>query len=49
MAEIIKFNGNMKAVVQESELNWAEFKDSLIEDETKKNDKDEVCEYQLRK
>lgn len=49
MAEIIKFNGNMKAVVQESDLNWAEFKDSLIEDETKKNDKDEVCEYQLRK
>lgn len=49
MAEIIKFNGNMKAVVQESELNWAEFKDSLVEDETKKNDKDDVCEYQLRK
>lgn len=49
MAEIIKFNGNMKAVIQESELNWAEFKDSLVEDETKKNDKDEVCEYQLRK
>lgn len=49
MAEIIKFNGNMKAVVQESELDWSSFKDTLVENETKKNDKDEACEYELRR
>lgn len=49
MAEIIKFNGNMKAVVQESNLNWDSFKDSLVDDGTQKNNKDEVCEYELRK
>lgn len=49
MAEIIKFNGNMKAVVQESNLNWDSFKDSLVDDGTQKNSKDEVCEYELRK
>lgn len=49
MAEIIKFNGNMKAVVQESELDWSSFKDTLVDNETNKTDKDEACEYELRR
>ena len=37
MSEIIKFNGNMKAVVQESEMNWDEFKDALYASDSNGN------------
>ena len=36
MSEILKFNGNMKAVMQESDLNWEEFKDTLYETDSNK-------------
>ena len=50
MSEIIKFNGNMKAVVQESELNWDSFKDTLIDSNSDKtdSDKEEKSTYRLR-
>lgn len=50
MSEIIKFNGNMKAVAQESDLNWDSFKDSLVDSDsdTSKKDNEEKLTYQLK-
>ena len=47
MSEILKFNGNMKAVMQESDLNWEEFKDTLYETDNPQQ-KDESEAYELK-
>lgn len=49
MSEILKYNGNMKAVVQESDLDWSKFKDTLYESETNSEETDETITYQLKK
>ena len=48
MSEILKFNGNMKAVMQESDLNWEEFKDTLYETDNTPQQKDEAEAYELK-
>ena len=48
MSEILKFNGNMKAVMQESDLNWEEFKDTLYETDSTPQQKDESEAYELK-
>lgn len=48
MSEILKFNGNMKAVMQESDLNWEEFKDTLYETDNTPQQKDESEAYELK-
>lgn len=48
MSEIIKFNGNMKAVIQESEMDWDSFRDTLYETEGNKETKDEAEKYELK-
>lgn len=48
MSEILKFNGNMKAVMQESDLNWEEFKDTLYETDNAPQQKDESEAYELK-
>ena len=48
MSEILKFNGNMKAVMQESDLNWEAFKDTLYETDTPPQQKDESEAYELK-
>ena len=48
MAEILKFNGNMKAVMQESDLNWEAFKDTLYETDNTPQQKDESEAYELK-
>lgn len=49
MAEIIKYNGNMKVMAQESEINWDEFKDTLVDSGTSasNDEKSDICEYEL--
>lgn len=49
MAEIIKYNGNMKVMAQESEINWDEFKDTLVDSgtSTSNDEKSDICEYEL--
>lgn len=47
MSEIIKFNGNMKAVVKESDLNWDEFKGTLVDDGSNTPSEEERNDYQL--
>ena len=48
MSEILKFNGNMKAVMQESDLNWEAFKDTLYETDSTPQQKDETEAYELK-
>lgn len=48
MSEILKFNGNMKAVVQESEMDWDAFKDTLYETENETKQDEESEKYQLK-
>ena len=49
MSEIIKFNGNMKAVIQESDMDWDSFKDTLYETENnEENKQDESEKYELK-
>ena len=48
MSEILKFNGNMKAVMQESDLNWEAFKDTLYETDNTPQQKDETEAYELK-
>lgn len=48
MSEILKFNGNMKAVIQESDLNWEAFKDTLYETDSTPQQKDESEAYELK-
>lgn len=48
MSEIIKFNGNMKAVIQESDMDWDSFKDTLYESENNAETKDESEKYELK-
>ena len=48
MSEILKFNGNMKAVMQESDLNWEAFKDTLYETDSTPQQKDESEAYELK-
>ena len=48
MSEILKVNGNMKAVMQESDLNWEAFKDTLYETDSTPQQKDESEAYELK-
>ena len=48
LSEILKFNGNMKAVMQESDLNWEAFKDTLYETDNTPQQKDESEAYELK-
>lgn len=48
MSEIIKFNGNMKAVIQESDMDWDSFKDTLYESEENNTKTDESGQYELK-
>lgn len=48
MSEILKFNGNVKAVIQESEMDWDSFKDTLYESETNQDTKEETEKYELK-
>lgn len=49
MSEVLKFNGNMKAVVQESEMDWDSFKDTLYSSETEEEPHEEIEQYQLKR
>ena len=46
MSEILKFNGNMKAVIQESEMDWDSFKDTLYETDSKDQTQNESEVYE---
>lgn len=48
MSEILKFNGNMKAVVQESDMDWDAFKNTLYETDNTPEQKDESEKYELK-
>lgn len=48
MSEILKFNGNMKAVVQESDMDWDAFKDTLYETDNTPEQKGESEKYELK-
>lgn len=48
MSEILKFNGNVKAVIQESEMDWDAFKDTLCDSDTKSETKEESEKYELK-
>lgn len=48
MSEIIKFNGNIKAAVQESDMDWDSFKDTLYETDNIAEQKDESEKYELK-
>lgn len=49
MSEILKYNGNMKAVIQESDLNWDNFKDTLVDTEGNDNNTDKPIEYEFNR
>lgn len=49
MSEIIKFNGNVKAVIQESDLNWDSFKDTLVDSEDGQKGSDKPNEYEFKR
>lgn len=49
MSEILKYNGNMKAVIQESDLNWDNFKDALVDTEGDTNNSDKPIEYEFNR
>lgn len=48
MSEILKFNGNVKAVIQESEMDWDAFKDTLCDGDTNSETKEESEKYELK-
>lgn len=48
MSEILRFNGNMKAVIQESEMDWDSFKDTLYETDSKDQTQNESEVYELK-
>lgn len=48
MSEILKFNGNVKAVIQESDMDWDSFKDTLCDMEDDKNETQESEKYELK-
>ena len=48
MSEIIKFNGNIKAAVQESDMDWDSFKDTLYDTDNIAEQKDESEKYELK-
>ena len=48
MSEILKFNGNMKAVIQESDMDWDSFKDTLYETDSKDKTQNESEVYELK-
>lgn len=48
MSEIIKFNGNIKAAVQESDMDLDSFKDTLYETDNIAEQKDESEKYELK-
>lgn len=48
MSEILKYNGNIKAVVQESDLNWDSFKDTLVDSTNGKEEKEQNIAYELK-
>lgn len=49
MTEVLRFKGNMKAVVQESELNWDNFKDTLYANEGNNAEPiDDADKYELK-
>lgn len=48
MAEVLKFNGNVKAVIQESEMDWDSFKDALVDNEDDQTTKEKPVEYDLK-
>lgn len=48
MSEILKFNGNMKAVIQESEMDWDAFKDTLYDTNQNEETNDETEKYELK-
>jgi hypothetical protein len=49
MSEIIKFNGNVKAVIQESELNWDNFKDTLVDTDGESNTENGEVKYEFNR
>lgn len=49
MSEIIKYNGNLKAVAQESDMDWESFRDTLCEVNNEgEESKPEVEKYYLK-
>lgn len=48
MSEIIKFNGNVKAVIQESDLNWDSFKDTLVDSDDEQKNTEKPIEYEFK-
>lgn len=48
MTEVLKYNGNMKAAIQESEMDWESFKDTLYETEGNGMNEKEVEKYDLK-
>lgn len=48
MSEILKFNGNIKAVIQESDMDWDSFKDTLCDTESNGENKEESEKYELK-
>lgn len=48
MSEILKFQGNMKAVIQESEMDWDSFKDTLYESDSKNEAPSDAETYELK-
>lgn len=48
MSEILKFNGNMKAFVQETEMDWDSFKDTLCENNNNDDVVEETEQYELK-
>lgn len=48
MSEVLKFNGNIKAVIQESDMDWDSFKDTLCDTESNGEDKEESEKYELK-
>lgn len=49
MSEIIKFNGNVKAVIQESDLNWDSFKDTLVDSDDEQKSAEKPNEYEFKR
>lgn len=49
MSEIIKFNGNVKAVIQESDLNWDSFKDTLVDSDDEQKSVEKPNEYEFKR
>lgn len=48
MSEIVKYNGNVKAVAQESDMDWDSFKDTLCEEEVNVDEMRKPKSYEVR-